>query len=160
MKILISAVALAGLMGLGVTSASAANSPAYCDSVAKSAANQKAGGNAIGGAVVGGVGGAILGGILGKGNKAVVPGAIAGAVGGGVIGRASWKRAYDEAYYQCLNAPPVYAAPPPAYLPPVGSYEWVQACDGKYKTFNPQTGYFIARYDAAGQPVYMMCSLP
>lgn len=154
MKILISAVALAGLMGLGVTSASAANSPAYCNSVAKSVANQKAGGNAVGGAVVGGVGGAVLGGILGKGNKAVVPGAIAGAVGGGVIGRASWKRAYDEAYYQCLNAPPAYTAQP-VYLPPVGSNEWKQMCSQKYKSFNWNTGYYTG-YD--GQ--LHMCSLP
>ena len=160
MKILVSAIALAGLIGLGVTSASAKNSAAYCDGYARDVARQQAGGNAVGGAVVGGVGGAVLGGILG-GKKAVAPGAIAGAVGGGVIGGASWKRAYDRAYYQCLNAPPVYVAPPPpAYIPPVGSYQWVQMCDAKYKTFNPKTGYYIAKYDAYNQPVYRVCSLP
>ena len=158
MKILISAIALAGLMGLGTTSAFA-NSAAYCDSVARSVANQKAGGNTIGGAVVGAGAGAVLGGIFGKGNKAVLPGAIAGAVGGGVIGHTSWKRAYDDAYYKCLNQGPKYPVQP-VYLPPVGSYEWVQACDAKYKTFNPQTGYYVAKIDAAGQPVYRMCTLP
>lgn len=155
MKIVVSAIALAGLMGLGVTTASAQNSPAYCDQYAKNYARQTAGGNAVAGAVIGGIGGAVLGGILGKGNKAVAPGAVAGAVGGGVIGGASWQKKYNQAYYQCINQPPQYQAPPPAYAPAVGTQAWKQACSQKYNSFDWNTGYYLG-YDGD----YHLCKIP
>ncbi len=161
MKTLVSAIALAGLigtgfMGLSVTSASA-NSRAYCEQYALDVSRQQTSGNIVGGAVVGGIGGAVLGGILGGGKKgSAATGAAIGAVGGGGVAAVNRKRVYDRAYAECINQPPRYAAPPPpAYAPPVGSYEWQQACSRKYRSFNPSTGYFKG-YD--GQ--YHLCQIP
>ena len=162
MKILVSAIAAAGLMVLGINSAAAQKDP-YCDQYAKDYARQATGGNVVGGAVVGGIGGAVLGGILGKGNKQVGTGAAVGALAGGGLGAASRNRAYNQAYAECVAQRTSYkpAPPPPAYgVPPVGSPQWVYQCDLKYKTFDPATGYFIAKYDAYGNPVYRLCNLP
>ena len=164
MKILVTIAATAGLMIAGVATASAKD--AYCDQWAKDQARAETGGNIVGGAVVGGVGGAVLGGILGNKkngkNKGLTTGAVAGALGGGALGAATRNRAYTQAYADCVANKASYQPAPvaPAYAPPVGSPQWVAACDAKYKTFNPATGYFIAKYDAAGNPVYRVCSLP
>jgi uncharacterized protein YcfJ len=155
MKILISALAVAGVLIIGTQSASAQVDP-YCDQYARDYARQTAGGSAIGGAVVGGVGGALVGRLLG-GRGATLPGAAVGAVGGGVVGSAAWKRQYNAAYIQCMNSRPVRVAPAPQpiYLPPVGSVEWKRMCSGTYNSFNWDTGYFLG-YDNE----YHLCSLP
>lgn len=159
MKILVTIVATVGLMGLGVAGASAKD--AYCDQWAKDQAFNQTKGNILGGAAVGGVGGAVLGGILGKKKKGVGTGAAIGALAGGGLGAASRNRAYNQYYADCVaNKASYQPAPAPAYAPAVGSPQWVAACDAKYKTFNPATGYFIAKYDGAGNPVYRVCSLP
>lgn len=156
MKILISALALAGALVAGTVSASAQVDP-YCDQYAKDYARSKAGGAAVGGAVVGGVAGALLGNVLG-GKNAMLPGAAVGAVGGGVVGGTAWKKQYNAAYVDCMTSrQPVAVAPAPqaAYLPPVGSKQWKQMCAQKYKSFNKETGYYIG-YDQQ----YHLCQLP
>ena len=161
MKSLVSAIAVAavvgtGFMGLGVTSASAQNSLAYCEQYARDVSRQETGGNIVGGAAVGAIGGAVLGGILGGGKKGSVgTGAAVGALGGGGLGAVNRKRVFDRAYAECINQPPAYVAPQPAYAPPVGSYEWQVACSRKYKSFNPSTGYYKG-YDGA----FHLCRIP
>ncbi|MCB1501850.1 MAG: BA14K family protein [Bauldia sp.] len=155
MKILISALAVAGALIAGTVSASAQVDP-YCDQYAKDYAKSRAGGAAIGGAAVGGVGGALLGRVIG-GKNAMLGGAVAGALGGGVIGGAAWKKQYNAAYVDCMtNRKPVAAqAPQPGYLPAVGTKQWKQMCSQKYKSFNWETGYYVG-YDQQ----YHLCQLP
>jgi hypothetical protein len=109
MKIRLYFLALAGIVGLGVTSASAA-SPQYCDSVARQYANGKATGSAATGGVVGAIGGAVLGGIIG-GNKGAGTGALIGGGTGIVVGGAKWQKYYQQRYDQCMAAS--YQPPPP-----------------------------------------------
>ena len=156
MKIVISAIALAGALALGTVSASAQVDP-YCDQYARDYAKSRAGGAAIGGAVVGGIGGALLGNVLG-GKNAMLPGAAVGALGGGVVGGTAWKKQYNAAYVDCMTSrQPVAAAPArqAGYLPPVGSKQWKQMCAQKYKSFNRDTGYYVG-YDQQ----YHLCQLP
>lgn len=155
MKILISALALAGALAAGTVSASAQVDP-YCDQYAKDYARSRAGGAAVGGAVVGGIGGALVGNLLG-GKNAMLPGAAVGALGGGVVGGTAWKKQYNAAYVDCMTSrQPVKAAPQAIYLPPVGSHEWKQMCAEKYKSFDWDTGYYVAKSN--GQ--YRLCQLP
>ena len=155
MKIVISAIALAGALGLGTVSASAQVDP-YCDQYARDYAKSRAGGAAIGGAVVGGIGGALLGNVLG-GKNAMLPGAAVGALGGGVVGGSAWKKQYNAAYVDCMTSRQPVAAPAvqAGYLPPVGSKQWKQMCSQKYKSFNRETGYYVG-YDQQ----YHLCQLP
>lgn len=155
MKVLISALALAGAMALGTVSASAQVDP-YCDQYARDYARSKAGGAGIGGAVVGGIGGALLGNVIG-GKNAMLPGAAVGALGGGVVGESARKKHYNAAYVDCMTsrrAGPA-PAPQPIYLPPVGSNDWKRMCSQKYRSFNWDTGYYRG-YD--GQ--LHLCALP
>ena len=156
MKIVISALALAGALILGANSASAQVDP-YCDQYARNYAKSQAGGAAVGGAVIGGIGGALLGNVIG-GKNAMLPGAALGAVGGGVVGGSAWKKQYNAAYVDCMTSrqAPVAVAPQPIYLPPVGSKQWKQMCAQKYQSFNWDTGYYIGAQ--SGQP--RLCTLP
>lgn len=156
MKIVISAIALAGALVVGTASASAQVDP-YCDQYARDYARSRAGGAAVGGAVVGGIGGALLGNVLG-GKNAMLPGAAVGALGGGVVGGSAWKKQYNAAYVDCMTSRQPVAvapAPQPVYLPPVGSKKWKQMCSQKYKSFNWDTGYYVG-YDQQ----YHLCQLP
>jgi uncharacterized protein YraI len=117
MKTLFAALAFVGVLALGAETASAA-SAAYCDSQARQYASSRAGPNTVGGAIMGGIGGAVVGGLLGGKGGAVAGGAV-GGVGGAAVGSSTWRKYYNQAYYDCINAPaarPVYAKP--AYPPP------------------------------------------
>jgi uncharacterized protein YcfJ len=153
MKIVISALALAGALALGTTTASAQVDP-YCDQYARNFAKSQAGGAAVGGAVIGGIGGALLGNVIG-GKNAMLPGAAVGALGGGVVGGSAWKKQYNAAYVDCMTSRQAPVAVAPVYLPPVGSQQWKQMCSQKYRSFNWDTGYFRG-YD--GQ--LHLCALP
>lgn len=154
MKLVISAIAVAGALAMGTASASAQVDP-YCDQYARDYAKSRAGGAAVGGAVVGGIGGALIGNVLG-GKNAMLPGAAVGALGGGVVGGSAWKKQYNAAYVDCMTSrQPVAVAPQAVYLPPVGSKQWKNQCSQKYKSFNRDTGYFLG-FD--GQ--YHLCQLP
>lgn len=168
------------LMGIGVaiaalagTAGSAAAQQQYCDSVARDYANQNAGGNALGGAAVGGVlgaaGGALLGGII-NGNKGAGTGALIGGAGGAIVGGTQggrqWQSLYDQVFNDCMARsarpvpppPPGRVPPPPGRVPPPGAgappawtQQWYQYCSARYRSFNPNTGYFIAK---GGQQVF------
>jgi hypothetical protein len=109
MRIGLSLLALAGLIGFGVSSANAA-SPQYCDSVARQFANGKATGSAAAGGIMGAIGGAVIGGIVG-GNKGAGTGALIGGGTGVVVGGAQWQKFYEQRYDQCMTAS--YQPPPP-----------------------------------------------
>lgn len=155
MKRLVTVIAMAGVLGLGVTTTASAQNP-YCDAYAKDVARSETGGNIVGGAAVGAVGGAILGGIFGKKKKGVGTGAIAGAVGGGAVGAATRNRAYNQAYADCVAQQAAVKQPvQPAYAPAVGTNAWKQACSQKYNSFNWNTGYYLG-FDGD----YHLCKIP
>ncbi|MBN9019615.1 MAG: BA14K family protein [Rhizobiales bacterium] len=52
--------------------------------------------------------------------------------------------------------PPGRVPPPPGRVPPPGAppawtQEWYQYCSARYRSFNPNTGYFVAK---GGQQVF------
>lgn len=166
-------LALAAIGGLLASASAASAQQAYCDSIARNFADQNAGGGPAGGAILGGtmgaVGGAILGGII-DGNRGAANGAAIGGAGGALAGAGGgqnrWNAFYNQAYSDCMarNAaatrpipppPPGYrpAPPPPpgAYTvpprhgaPPAWSRAWYDYCAARYRTFDPNTGYFVA----------------
>lgn len=151
LKSLPAACAVGLLLAVGSTGASAQS--AYCDGVARDYASRNAhgGGEVIGGAIGGAVTGAIIGGIVGgkrgAGTGAAIGGGV-GAVGGAANQSQRWESLYLHAYNDCLarSAP----APAPVYGAPVyGSPEpwtdaWYDYCHAKYRSFNPNTGMFLA----------------
>jgi hypothetical protein len=48
-----------------------------------------------------------------------------------------------QTVYVAPPAPPPPPAYPVAYGPPAWTPEWYSYCSYRYRTFNPQTGYFI-----------------
>ena len=135
----------------GLSAGTAAAQQNYCDGIARDYANSYAGGAAVGGAAVGGamgaVGGAILGGII-NGGKGAGTGALIGGAGGAIVGGTQggrrWQSLYDQAFADCMSratAPrPVAGGAPPAW-----SQQWYQYCSQRYRTFNPNTGYYVAK---------------
>ena len=66
--------------------------------------------------------------------------AAGGFVAGAIVGSALSQPRY-------VAPPPVYHAPAPRavyYRPAPWTPEWYQYCSAKYRSFNPQTGYFLA----------------
>jgi hypothetical protein len=145
LKTLSAAGAVGLLLAVGSTGASAQS--AYCDGVARDYASRHAhGGEVIGGAIGGAVTGAIIGGIVGgkrgAGTGAAIGGGV-GAVGGAANQSQRWQSLYHHAYNDCMaqNARgPVqtYGSPEP------WTDEWYAYCHSKYRSFNPQTGMFLA----------------
>lgn len=139
---------LAAALMLASQAPALAQSPAYCDGYARDYANRHANaGDVIGGALGGAVTGAIIGGILGGGKGAGQGAAIGGGVGafgGAAHASGNWHAAYQWAFDECMLASAEQAgAPPPAWSP-----EWYRYCAAKYRSFNPETGMYLAR---AGQ---------
>ncbi|MGE0586164.1 MAG: BA14K family protein [Flavobacteriaceae bacterium] len=120
-----------------------------CDAYARDYANRataQPSGNIIGGAIVGGAVGAIIGGAAGGGKNRVGNGAAigagVGALGGAAANSNRWQSYYQAAYNDCVSR----SAPPPpvqAYYEP-WSPAWYSYCGSRYRTFNPQTGYYHA----------------
>jgi hypothetical protein len=172
MRIGLSLLALAGLIGLGVGSANAA-SPQYCDSVARQFANGKATGSAAAGGIMGAIGGAVIGGIVG-GNKGAGTGALVGGGTGVVVGGAQWQKFYQQRYDQCMAAsyqpppPPPGAgfAPPPKFsqqqCPPIQyavPQSWYPQCAAKYPKSFKWNGPWAGTYMNFDGCRYA-CSLP
>ncbi|MEL7527865.1 MAG: BA14K family protein [Pseudomonadota bacterium] len=75
-------------------------------------------------------------------------------VGAGIAGGIAAGAIIGSALARPRYAPPTYVAPPPAYYPapaPVVTYRpapwtpaWYNYCHAKYRSFNPNTGYFLA----------------
>lgn len=144
------------LGALALSAGSAAAQSRYCDGLARDFADRNSQGDVAGGAVVGGVmgavGGAVLGGII-NGNRGAGTGAAIGGASGALIGAGqgsrNWQNMYDRAYNDCMvqrsNARP--APPPPGPGGPglrPWSPEWYDYCSRRYRSFNPNTGYFVA----------------
>lgn len=136
-----SALVAVGLM----TSVTAfAASPSYCRTYATDYANRVAPpqGEIVTG-IIGGAGlGAIIGGIA-KGSKGAGTGAAIGGTVGGVAGAAArsanWNNAYNYAYSQCMGSGAVYSGRPEPWTD-----EWYAYCAAKYRSFDPNTGMYLA----------------
>lgn len=148
-------VAVIALASVGAMT-SAANASRYCDREARDYADHRAGGggeDALRGGLLGAIGGAILGGAIdggrGAGRGALIGGGV-GVVGGAVHGSAAWKRAYNRSYRKCVNAQRTRhrnnARPAKVRRararPAAWSDEWYQYCAERYRSFNPDTGYY------------------
>ena len=150
----LSAFAAVLLLAAGTSGASAQSASMYCDSIARDYASQHAhGGEVIGGAIGGAVTGAILGGILGgkkgAGTGAAIGGGV-GAVGGAANQSNRWQALYHHAYNDCMvreaGGGPVNV-PEASYAgagPEPWTDEWYAYCESRYRSFNPDTGMFLA----------------
>ncbi|MGI9484104.1 MAG: BA14K family protein [Hyphomicrobiales bacterium] len=147
-KLAIIAATAAFAMAGAINSAEASR---YCDREARAYADSRhssgeaAVASGLGSAAVGAIIGGIAGGGRGAGRGAAI-GGVAGAFGGAIGSSAHWRRAYDWAYERCLDEAqqPARYAPAQAYAPPEGSQEWIEYCTAKYKSFDPQTGMYLA----------------
>lgn len=146
----IAALAL-GLVA-GVAAPATAQSRAFCDREARAYADDVAdpGGEAlrsgVGGALFGAGVGAIVGGGKGAGRGAIIGGGV-GTFAGAASASAAWRRAYDRAYADCMRSNARYDGgrserPRRTVAPEPGSPEWYDYCSAKYRSFNPDTGYY------------------
>ncbi|MCX5497049.1 BA14K family protein [Kaistia dalseonensis] len=146
---------VAGLGALAISMGTAAAQSRYCDGFARDYADQNSRGSVAGGAVAGGVmgavGGAVLGGII-NGNRGAGTGAAIGGASGALIGAGQgsrqWQSLYDQAYNDCMirrsSARPAPPPPPPGAGFRPWTPEWYDYCARRYRSFNPNTGYFVA----------------
>jgi hypothetical protein len=93
-----------------------------------------------------------------NGGEAVAAGIIgfaAGAILGGALSQPRYGYGYYEPDVVYVEPAPVYAEPAPVYVRPAPVYahalqpwspDWYAYCDAKYRSFNPETGYFLG-YD-------------
>jgi len=66
------------------------------------------------------------------------PAVVGGFVAGAIVGSALAAPRY-------VAPAPVYVAPAPVYYRPAPwTPEWYQYCSAKYRSFNPNTGYYFA----------------
>ncbi len=141
------------------------------DTANRMAAGSTAGGALAGGAM-GAIGGAVIGGII-DGNRGAANGAAIGGGAGALVGagqgQQKWRAIYDQTFNDCMvratanrppPLPPVYGnrpppPPPPGYgtrppppqaygAPPAWTREWYAYCSQRYRSFDLNTGYFIA----------------
>ncbi|AXS42665.1 BA14K family protein [Breoghania sp. L-A4] len=124
----------------------AAQSRRYCDNYARDYANARndTGRNVVGGAVGGAVVGGIIGSVTGSWGRGAAIGSGVGAAAG--IGKSSvgWDRDYRRAYNRCMRGEVRAQRPAPVRsrgLEP-WSPAWYDYCSRKYRSFNPDTGYF------------------
>lgn len=141
--VLAAAAAMVAVMTMGSGTASAQSG--YCDRVARDYANRATSpaGNVLGGAVAGAGVGAIIGGIAGGGKgagKGAAIGAGVGALGGAANQSGQWNNAYRAAFNDCMarntGGGGGYGRPEP------WTAAWYDYCGSKYRSFNPQTGYY------------------
>lgn len=131
-----------------------AQSRGECDAYARDWANRhtNTGGNVVSGAIGGAVIGGIIGGATGGGKRIGQGAAIGGGVGAATgLGGSSvaWDRNYRRAFRRCMDGENVrYREEPRRQAPRRGGrYEpwspaWYDYCEQRYRSFNPQTGYF------------------
>jgi hypothetical protein len=152
LKTLATTCAVGLLLAVGATGASAQSG--YCDGVARDYASRNAhgGGEVIGGAIGGAVTGAIIGGIVGgkkgAGTGAAIGGGV-GAVGGAANQSQRWQSLYHYAFNDCMAREAGVPAnvPEASYAgagPEPWSDEWYDYCASRYRSFNPETGMFLA----------------
>jgi hypothetical protein len=145
MKSKLTLIAGAVLISIGMGGSAAAQSHAACDAYARDYAKQvSSGAEVIGGAAIGAGIGAVAGAIIGGNSRGAGTGALIGGGTGAVAGAAThsqrYKEAYNYAYYNCMNQRAAVPASGGGYQP--WTPAWYQYCSSKYKSFNPQTGYY------------------
>lgn len=139
----LAALALSAALLWGAAAPAVARSSSYCDAEARDYADRttNAGGNVVGSAVAGAIGGAVLGGILGgkdKAGKGALIGAGVGTTAGAVSSSARWRDNYENAFDRCMSSRRTAGRPTP------GSEEWYEYCEAKYRSFDPDTGMYLA----------------
>lgn len=151
----------------GVEDARAGAIEAYCDEYARDVARSETGGQAFGSTVGGAAAGAILGAIIG-GGRGAGRGALIGGGSGLVVGAIgeshSYERVYEAVYDDCIDeqtarydaryqgggnrtrnqghAP--QRAGYPGGAPEPWTDEWFEYCSAKYRSFDDETGYYLA----------------
>ncbi len=154
-------IAMATVVAGGMSTA--ADASRYCEREARHYANDVTGGggeDAVRGGILGALTGAVIGGVIdggrGAGRGALIGGGV-GVIGGAAQGGNRWRRAYNRAYRDCerarranyrRNKQRTYSRARPAAWSP----EWYKYCSAKYRSFNPETGYYLAH---SGQ--YRLC---
>lgn len=141
-------LALAAIAAVGLTMATPAVAQtlhAQCDAYARDVAARYGNpGNVVGGTVAGAATGAIIGGIIdggrGAGAGALIGGG-AGLAGSAAVNSARWNEAYNAAYNDCVARNTRAPARRTGGLEP-WSPAWFDYCRSKYRSFNPQTGYY------------------
>jgi hypothetical protein len=139
----LAALSLSAALLYGTATPVEARSSSYCDAYARDYANRNtnAAGNVVGSAVTGAIGGAVLGGIFGGKNdvgKGALIGAGVGTTAGAVSSSARWRHNYDYAFDRCMSSGSTAGRPTP------GSEEWYDYCEAKYRSFDPDTGMYLA----------------
>jgi uncharacterized protein YcfJ len=148
----------------GAEDARAGAIEAYCDEYARDVAREETGGRAFGSTVGGAAAGAILGAIIG-GGRGAGRGALIGGGSGlvlGAIGESqSYEHIYEAVYDDCIDeqtarydardrsqtgyqghAP--QQAGYPGGAPEPWTDEWYEYCSAKYRSFDDETGYYLA----------------
>lgn len=133
-------VALAGAV---VADGAFAQSHSRCDAYARDYANRatRTGDNVVGGAVGGAIVGGVIGSVTGSWGRGAAIGSGVGAATG--VGKSSveWNRNYRAAYDDCMDGGRPAPRRQRGGLEP-WSPEWYDYCEGKYRSFNPRTGYY------------------
>ncbi|WP_346909752.1 BA14K family protein [uncultured Roseibium sp.] len=141
---LIRNAALAIILGLSGSAIMAAQASAQsCDSYARDYANRttRTGNNVVGGAVGGAVVGGVIGSVTGSWGRGAAIGGGVGAAAGAGKSSIEWDRAYKRAYNDCMARRNTRSAPRGGGLEP-WTPQWYDYCGRKYRSFNPNTGYY------------------
>lgn len=119
---------------------------AYCDDYARRVAYRGGDPNAVvGGAVTGAILGGAFGAITGQGHASNIgTGVAVGGVTGGVLGAAGSnghisQRAYDGAYWDCMNRSKFRSIHRPIRYS--RNRDW---CSSRYGSYNPDTGLYMS----------------
>lgn len=145
------AVMALGAVALGTSSTPGAADSQYCQEYAQSVAHDRTRGKGtLGGALVGGTLGAVVGKVVG-GKKGTGVGALVGGTTGALVGtdrdNRRYEAIYQDAYADCMQQASNTAQPAATYntyAPEPWTEEWYDYCAAKYRSFNPQTGEFLA----------------
>ena len=124
---------------------------AYCEDYAHRAAYRGSDPNAVvGGAVTGAILGGAVGAVTGQGQASnIATGVAVGGVTGGVVGAAGSRgyvsqRAYNRAYWDCMNQSHFRTYSHPVYSHSVRYSRNRNWCLSRYHSYNPETGIYLS----------------
>ncbi len=144
MRTFLVAVACAGALALGASTASAATKAEKCDDYATHVANSQAnvGGQTAGAAVFGALAGLGIGAATGNnlGTSAAI-GAGVGGVAGFAVGSAEWNKVRDAAFADCMGGGVTPVSSEAGQYEP-WTDEWFAYCEDRYVSFRPSDGTF------------------
>ena len=134
------------MLANSVANAQGYGNRAYCDDYARHVAYRGGDPNAVvGGAVTGAILGGAVGAITGQGHASNIgTGVAVGGVTGGVLGAAGSRgqvsqRAYDRAYWDCMNRARFHSNNRPIHFS--RNRDW---CLSRYHSYNPDTGIYFS----------------